>query len=373
MDKRHDDNKTSADKAKGGKARADALTSTRRREIAQQAATARWHAEIPQATHEGDLHIGKADIVIKAAVLPNGKRLLSQGTFLQAIGRSRTPKAGTGGLSTVDGLPFFLQAEQLKPFISEELRLSTTPIMFRLKSGQRSVGYDAELLAHVCEVYLKFRDACRAAGDEVPAQYRHIVEACDVLMRGFARVGIVALVDEATGFQEVRDRLALHKILDKFLRKEFAAWAKRFPDTYYMEIFRLRKWQWKGMSVNRPQAVATYTKDIVYKRLAPGILEELEKRNPVDEKGNRVVKHHQWLTPDIGHPALAQHIHAVTTLMRASTTWDEFKRMLDRSLPKRGENLSFNFEEDSTAPSPPSSRSPSASPPRGSRLSPSRP
>ena len=41
------------------------------------------------------------------------------------------------------------------------------------------------------------------------------------------------------------------------------------------------------MKVNRPQVVAHYTKDIVYQRLAPGILMELEERNPKDEKGNR--------------------------------------------------------------------------------------
>jgi hypothetical protein len=29
------------------------------------------------------------------------------------------------------------------PFISEELMLSTTPILFRLKSGAKTVGYDA--------------------------------------------------------------------------------------------------------------------------------------------------------------------------------------------------------------------------------------
>jgi len=49
-------------------------------------------------------------------------------------------------------------------------------------------------------------------------------------VRGFARVGIIALVDEATGYQEVRNKLALQAILDAFLRKELAAWAKRFPD-----------------------------------------------------------------------------------------------------------------------------------------------
>src|SRR6266545_5809610 len=121
--------------AQGGIARAKKLSKEELSSIGKKAAEARWGADLPRATHDGPLQIG--DAVLVAAVLPNGKRLLSQGTVLQAIGRSRTPKAGTGGFSTVDGLPFFLQADVLNPFISEELRQSTTPILFRLKKGMR--------------------------------------------------------------------------------------------------------------------------------------------------------------------------------------------------------------------------------------------
>ncbi len=331
-------------KVRGGLARAEALSPDERRDSARRAALARWSADLPAATHEGPLQLGGSEIM--AAVLPNGKRLLSQGSFLRALGRSRTPKAGTGGFSTVDGLPFFLQADQLRRFISEELRLSTTPILFRSKSGHRTVGYDAELLPMVCEVYLKFHDACRAANREVPRNYRHIVETCDRLMRGLARVGIIGLVDEATGYQDARDRLALQAILDRFLRRELAAWAKRFPDEFYQQIFRLRQWQWKGMAVNRPQVVATYTKDLVYARLAPGILRELEAKNPADERGRRRAKHHQWLTEDVGHPALAQHLYAVIGFMRTSQTWDQFVAMLDVAFPKRGDTLKMPFMAD---------------------------
>lgn len=329
-------------KVRGGVARASALSADERRESARHAALARWSADLPQASHEGPLVLGGAEIW--AAVLPNGKRLLSQGTFLKAIGRSRTPKGGTGGFSTVDGLPFFLQAEQLKPFISEELLLSTTPILFRDKAhGRRTVGYDAELLPMVCEVYLRFRDSYLKRGENVPRSWAHIVEACDRLTRGLARVGIIALVDEATGYQETRDRLALQAILERFLRRELAAWAKRFPDEFYQHIFRLRGWTWKGMAVNRPQAVATYTRDLVYARLAPGILKELETRNPIDERGRRRAKHHQWLTEDVGHPALAQHLYAVIGFMRIAQTWDQFVNNLDVAFPRRGDTLKLPF------------------------------
>jgi hypothetical protein len=85
--------------------------------------------------------------------------------------------------------------------------------------------------------------------------------------------------------------------------------------------------------------VAKYTKDFVYERLAPGILEELEGRNPPDAKGRRKTAHHQWLTDDVGHPALAQHLFAVIALMRAAPNWDVFLQLLNRSLPRRGRTL----------------------------------
>lgn len=324
--------------AKGGHARAQALSREQRREIAREAALTRWSADVLRATHEGEVRIGSARIA--AAVLPNGKRVLSQGSFLRALGRSRTPKAGTGALVS-EGLPFFLQADALQPFVSDELRQATTPIHFRGPNGNRAVGYDAMLLPQVCEVYLNLRDACERADEKVPRQYQHIVRACDTLMRGLAHVGIIALVDEATGYQEVRDREALQAILDQYLAKELAAWAKRFPDEFYQEIFRLRGWQWRGMSVNRPSVVAHYTNDIVYQRLAPGILDELERKNPKDDKGRRRARHHQWLTEDVGHPALAQHLHAVIGLMRASDDWKQFQRLLQRAFPRRGTTLTL--------------------------------
>jgi hypothetical protein len=241
-----------------------------------------------------------------------------------------------------------LQAEILKPFISEELRLSTTPVFFRDKAGKKAVGYDAQILPLVADVYLKLRDAYQARFQPVPRQYLHIIRTCDLVVRALATVGIAALIDEATGYQELRDRQALQAILDKFLRKEFAAWAKTFPNEFYQEIFRLRNWQWRGMKINRPQCVANYTNDLIYARLATGIVKELEQRNPV-VNGRRKSKHFQWLTEDVGHPALAQHLHAIIGLMRASDTWEQFKKLIDRAFPKRDDSGQFKLDFDGSS------------------------
>jgi len=75
------------------------------------------------------------------------------------------------------------------------------------------------------------------------------------------------------------------------------------------------------------------TNDVVYRRLGPNVLDELKKRNPKTPKGTRRHKYFQWLTDDIGHPALRRHLTEVIALMRAAVRWEDFMRLLNRSLP----------------------------------------
>lgn len=218
-----------------------------------------------------------------------------------------------------------------------------TPLRFVRpgRGGKLAVGYEATILPDICDAILDARKKEKLTPTE-----QLVADQCEILTRAFAKVGIIALIDEVTGYQEIRDREALQAILDKYLRKEYAAWAKRFPDDFYREMFRLRGWQWRGLKVNRPSVVAHYTKDLVYQRLAPGIMEKLEQVNPRDEKGNRAAKHHQWLTEDIGVPALAQHLYATIGFMRAASTWDQFYRMMQRAYPKLNSNLVLNFPDE---------------------------
>jgi len=318
----------------GGRARAKALSAEQRREIASEAAAVRW--KIPRATHEGSIEIDT--VRIPCAVLEDGTRILTQWGFLRAIGRSGRPAAGRG--SDVEKVAPFLALENLKPYISKDLADSTKPIVFRAPRGGKAFGYKAELLPKVCEVYLKARDD----GVLLKSQEKFAV-ACDVLIRGLAHIGIVALVDEATGYQEIRDKIALQKILEKFISKELLQWTKRFPDEFYQQMFRLKGWQWQGMQVNRPQVVGHYTNNIVYERLAPGVLDELRRLNPPDDSGHRLHKHHQWLTQDIGHPKLRDHINGVLALMRATQTWGQFKKLLNKAFPKRGATLELDLND----------------------------
>ena len=323
-------------KARGGRARAEKLTPEQRSEIAKRAAQSRWSGGgLLRATHTGELRIGS--ISIPCAVLEDGTRVLWQQGLLRAIGRTGRAAASAVTEGSLQ-LPVFLRADNLKSLISPALTQASTPIPFRpvvlRPRGGVSFGYRAELLPQVCNVFLEAEET----GVLRPNQ-RHIFERSKILVRGLAVVGITALVDEATGYQEVRDRKALEAILDRFLRKELAAWAKRFPDEFYHQIFRLKGWEYRDLSGKRPGVVGKYTTDLVYERLAPGIVAELERLNPKNEHGNRVRKHHQWLTEDVGHPALAQHLYALLGFMRVCSDWETFYRMVQKAFPRKNTTM----------------------------------
>lgn len=331
-------------KSKGGHARKDALSPERRSEIAKHAALTRWDADLPIATHEGDFKLG--DEVVSSAVLPGGMRVITQSTFLRALGRSRSPKAGTGVLSTVDQLPFFLQAEVLKPFISDDLAMSTAPLFYRSAKGGKGVGYDARLLPKVAEVYLIYRDACLAESGKIPARYKDIFRSADILMRALASVGIIALVDEATGFQRDRAHDALATILEEFIAKELRPWVRTFPDEFYSQLFRLRGLEFPKDSVSRPKYFGHLTNNIIYKRLAPGVLEALRTSTPKDNKGRYKYQLFRRLTEDVGHPKLREHLASVVTLMKISRDYDQFEKFLGQAHPKYGETPDLPYIDD---------------------------
>lgn len=317
--------------SKGGRARAAKMSSEERSAVARKAALARWQGHrvpavvpgVPEATHMGELQIAGTTLV--AAVLRDKTRVLTQETFLQAIGRAAKAKGGTGGLV---GVPPFLSASNLQPYVTEELQRNAQPIPFKIPGGSRAWGYRAELLPEVCEAYLQARDD----GALSPGQ-AHIVRACDVLMRGLARVGIVALVDEATGYAGDREAKDLQLLLDAYVGEEFRPYTKQFPEEFFREIYRLYDWQWGGR--HRPQYLGKLINQLVYEQLPPGVLAALRSKNPRSEDtGHRPRRFHQLLSADVGQPHLDRQVSTVLTLMKASSDkedfWDNFKRFTER-------------------------------------------
>ena len=120
--------------------------------------------------------------------------------------------------------------------------------------------------------------------------------------------------------------------MEAFVAKELQPWIRAFPSDFYKEMFRLKRVPYSS-DLKRPKYFGHLTNNLVYKRLAPGVLAELKSRNPVQESGRRKHTHHQWLTPVIGHPKLLHHLGKVTALMTISESWADFEALLNKHLP----------------------------------------
>lgn len=324
--------------SKGGIARANALNDDERRAIASAGGRARAVvlSQLPTLEFAGELELG--GISIPCGVLSNGQRVLSENGIANAIlgGRSGASKrakkaSGDDGVPT----PVFLAPERLKPFMDKDfIEGPLQPISYR--DGRRVVtGYDPRVLRAGCEVWLRARQA-----GVLQKQQLDKAQRAEELVRALADVGLIALVDEATGYQQFRARDDLQKILAAYVAPELLPWAKRFPDTYYEHLHRVRGWKYESGSNARTAYIGKLTTTLIYEQLPDGVLEELKAKAPKDPVTKRRKGHlHRGLTSEIGHPHLEKQILVVTTLLSVADSWDDFCKMFAKRFPPGPDDL----------------------------------
>jgi len=287
-------------------------------------------------SHEGILNLG--GISIPCYVLQDGTRVLSGRGMQEAL--KMVDETEDGKQTAGTRLNRYLNQKSLNPFIYKDKELDHFNPIICYKGTQKINGYEATILADICEAFLEARKSI-----ELSPRQRIIAEQCEILIRAFARVGITALVDEATGYQYERERDALQSILKAYINEELLKWQKLFPDVFYYEIFRLNKWDYtvKGIQ-KRPSVIGKWTNELIYKQLPKGVLEELKSKTPKSAEGNYTARFFQSLTPDIGHPALTAQIYKVIALMNISNNWNEFKSNFNRMVNRNNGQTEIDFE-----------------------------
>ncbi len=326
--------------SKGGKARAKSMTPEQRSESARNAALAKWEkvegaAKLPQASYgspDKPLRIGNLEI--PCYVLDNEKRVITQGGVLTAFSMSPGTATKGGG----DRIANFVNTKSINPHASSVLReMITNPIKFRA-AGSLAYGYEATILPEICDAILDARGA-----GSLNYQQEHIAKQAEILIRAFARVGVIALVDEATGYQDVRDRQALRAILKEYIDGKLYEWTLTFPTKFFKGICRLKNWPWNNGKM--PSVTGKYINDLVYGRLTPGLVEELRRLNPRTDKGHKKFQDHRFLTRDIGHPSLADFVHEHIGVQNAleDGAWEKYKRIIDLRYPRMGDTLPLDL------------------------------
>lgn len=296
-----------------------------------------------KSSFQGELELN--GFKISSAVLDDGTRVLVNRSLALAFGIKGSGNYWAKKKEQKSAmLPEYLSAKYLEKYINPDLfeKLSK-PIPYINKQGVETEGVPAELLADICDVYVKAAEKGAFKNNpEIPENAYNILLA-------FSKVGIIALVDEVTGYQHVRENDELQKILQKYIAPELLPWQKRFPDIYYKELFRLNGWDYtvKGIQ-RRPSVIGKWTNTLIYEQLPDGIIEELRKITPKSADGNYTARFHQNLTIDIGEPNLTQQINQIVTLFQLSDNmqhmWQQFNKLKQRQSGQL--ELPYNFNDD---------------------------
>lgn len=326
--------------SKGGRARASVLSPEERSELARLAVRARWvkagkvypdpdteqepepepadqSSATPYSMYRGSLQVGS--VTIEAHVLNDGRRVLTQ----REVVRLLSPQRDSGTLGR------YLERH---PLISED-EIAQRTIHFAIPGSPSAIGYEATLLVELCEGYLEAR-----AQGKLKRGQQNLAMTAEIVIRSVAKVGIIALIDEATGYQEVRRKQDLQLKLQAFIADDMQEWAKMFPDEFWFELARL-----EGISYSarhRPLRWGKYVMMFVYDAIDEDVGKELRKRNP---NPRFLQNHHQWLRK-FGRDKVQAQIAANVALMRNCETMDDFRRMFIKAFGKYGDVQQLKFD-----------------------------
>lgn len=333
--------------AKGGRARASVLLPSERTDIARGAAVARWRqakgagylppagdekevhhddtpvsplSELPFSMFRGDLQIG--ELQLEVHVLSNGKRVFTQREVVRALSGGRESGNLTAYLDRNPLIPKDFLSGATEPFAIPGVRT-------------QAIGQEATTLIEICEKYLQ-------AWEQTPrllkqSQYKLVVQA-GIIIRACAKVGIIALIDEVTGYQKVRQQRALQLKLQAFIADDLQEWAKMFPDEFWFELARLEGIRYSPR--NRPLRWGKYIMAFVYDAVDGDIGKQLRKINP----GPHFRKnHHQWLK-EFGRDKVNNQIQRVVAVMKLCDDMDDF-RVKFKKVFKKSSFEQFSFDD----------------------------
>jgi hypothetical protein len=334
--------------SKGGRARANVLTPEQRSSIAREAVRARWikagklkdvidtaplapntrgakqvseahdSQALPFSMFRGKVQLGPMEL--ECHVLNDGRRVFTQGEMVRAI---------TGGTES-SNLARYLRAN---PLIEKDF--SGGPIRFQVPGNpQVAIGSEATLLIEICERYLDARDQRLLKSNQTK-----LAKFAEIIVRSCAKLGIIALIDEATGYQKVRDRNALQVKLQAFIADDLQEWAVMFPEEFWIELARLEGVRYSARS--RPLRWGKYVMLFVYDAIDADVGKELRKKNP---NPRFLRNHHQWLK-QFGRDKVHDQIQRVITIMKLCSNMDEFREKFARVFKKSSAQLSlFDFD-----------------------------
>ena len=318
---------------KGGVARSRSLSAQERSRIAREAARKRWgDANVSVKAGSPDKPLNIAGVEVPCFVLEDDRRVIATNGVLDALEMAR----GGAMVKGMNRLELFAAQNRLKPYVSNELlERIADPIRFRV-GNNTAHGFASDTLIDLAEAVI------RADNDgALQKQQQAIAHRCRVITAGLTRVGLIALIDEATGYQRKRDSQELQAILSAYVLPEHRPWLQVVPEEFTDEIYRV--YGWKRKAQNRgPRYAGKLIRQLIYEKMPKPVLPALDERNPSDSNYRRKLKHNQFLTQQ-GMDHFRSQVITIMTLLRISRNKAEFKGHVRRLY---SDQIELPFEKD---------------------------
>jgi DNA-binding transcriptional regulator YdaS (Cro superfamily) len=273
-------------------------------------------SEVPTAIVGKVLVVGDADDVsysVSCYVLNDGRRVISRTSALGALAKSDERVVG-GDLQRY--------VKPAQEFLRVKLEDELIEFLLDNVANKKVYGITAECFLEICRAFVR-ADNAGALRTEVALD---IARNASAFLAACANVGLIALIDEATGYQYMRANDALQVKLKAYLEEEIRPWEKTFPDELWMEFGRLTNW--RGNVQNRPKYWGHLVNELIYRYLDPDVYDWLKNNAPAPRHGRN---YHQWLSDQYGLKKLMEHIWMVIGMAAACHNMTELKyRMAER-------------------------------------------
>lgn len=276
-------------------------------------------------------NIDCANVEVKGKVL----RLVSIDSFFGIVG------IGTYAKDVIKSFESFLTHPSVRTSSSKKIlnRLNEGYCIDR--NGTETLFVDCRVITEFCRLMLQLRAINKLSGS-----YLTYAQNCERFMLGLADTGLVALIDEATGYRK-RQKDEYRRLFRAYISEYHREWEKEFQDSFFDGIYKIYHLAKNGK--NHPSFFGAFINKYVYFPLANShgaILEKLKEKNPVVNFRGRRYKLHQFLTKEIGKPALQKHLNQIETLLVISADKGAFRRYFKKAFPQPFDQLELDFGDD---------------------------
>lgn len=255
------------------------------------------------AKYNGVLKLGR--FLVDCYVLDTGERVISLRAVVRAI--SGSDSSALENYIGIKPLEQYLNVNDIMKGLIE-FKIPGIPNI--------SKGITAERFLDICQAYVNALDS----GFLTTERQNEIAIKCSILLSACAKVGIIALIDEATGYQYIRQPDELELKLKLFIAEEMREWEKTFPDGLWEQFGRLD--HWKEPLHKRPKWWGKLVMELIYDALDKDVSDHLRENKPTPIHGQN---YHQWLTENYGLKQLLSHINQIIGIAMTCSDMKELR------------------------------------------------